>query len=217
MPLVPRMPRCLSVLAVGFALCAALSAHALTYSVDDGTVEVATIGRTFANHFTVVPGGQTIASISIAWALVTNGTPATVKLWSDPDGNGNPGDALVLSLLVSTVANTNTSVGPATFATYDIPDFTLALGQSFFVGATLPLPAAGLGGDISSANNSQSWVTNSEEFVGSTSTLLAPFNLMIRASTVTAVTEPTSLALLGLGLAAFGMTRAVARKHKYLR
>jgi hypothetical protein len=66
-------------LAAGFAIG---TAHAITYSLDDGTAEFG-FGQgpnmTFGNHFTVVPGGEMISSISIAWNA-GNGTPVTVKL-----------------------------------------------------------------------------------------------------------------------------------------
>jgi hypothetical protein len=91
---------------------------------------------TFGNHFTAVAGGQTIESISIAWSGF-GGDPITVKLWSDPNGDGNPNDALLLSSVAGVTANPNNVLGPALFTTYDIPDVTLFVGQSFFVGVTV--------------------------------------------------------------------------------
>ena len=90
-----------SLLLVLAALAATAStSHAVVYSIDDGTagafVGVTNGTLTFANGFTAVAGGEVIQSIEIAWGLVANGTSFTARLWSDPNGDGSPSDAVEL-------------------------------------------------------------------------------------------------------------------------
>jgi len=47
------------------------------------------------NH-TVAPGQETITDFELAWGTVAVGDPATLALWSDPDGDGDPTDAQLL-------------------------------------------------------------------------------------------------------------------------
>ena len=81
-----------------------------TYMIDDGTAEDSvglTNGGNFArlNSFPVSGGNNVITSISIAWGTpafpdpTLNGLPYTAVLWSDPNGDGSPTDAVVLARL----------------------------------------------------------------------------------------------------------------------
>ena len=99
----------------------------LTYTVDDGTAEDSiglTSGGTFValNKFAVTGGNSLISSISIAWGTpafpdpTLNGLPFTAVLWSDPNGDGSPTDAVVLAMAPGVIA----AEGTATFIT--IPD-----------------------------------------------------------------------------------------------
>ena len=123
----------------------------------------------FGNHFNIVAGGERITSISIVWgdptfAQAANGTSMTAKLWSDPNGDGNPSDAALLSSIAGITSSANTN----TFAVYDIPDITLLLGQSFFVGATITAPSGSpfhVGLDIGPSSN-QSWAASGSTFGG---------------------------------------------------
>jgi len=78
-----------------------------TYMIDDGTAEDAvglSGGDIIAlNEFAVIPGSETIDSVDIAWGTpvffdpTLDGLPYTVAIWSDPDGDGSPIDAVLLT------------------------------------------------------------------------------------------------------------------------
>jgi hypothetical protein len=118
-------------------------APAADYEIDDGTAEDA-IGLTAGgdiialNEFAVTPGNETIKTVSIAWGTPAfpdpslNGLPYTVAIWSDPNGDGNPNDAVLLNTAGGVVA----SQGTDTFITTDIPDTTITTAN-FFVGFLL--------------------------------------------------------------------------------
>ncbi len=153
-----------------------------TYMVDDGTAEDG-IGLTLGgdiislNKFAVIPGSETITSVSIAWGTPAfpdpslNGLPYTVAIWSDPNGDGSPTDAVLLNTAAGVVA----SQGTNTFIVTDIPDTTITTAN-FFVGFLIThsggqFPAAfdqtaptfsnvsyvagGASGDINNLNNNE--------------------------------------------------------------
>ncbi len=107
------------------------------YQIDDGFHENS-IGLTgggdiiWLNQFNVVAGMETINSISLAWGPVAAGTPTTVMLYDDPNNDGDPSDAVLLTTANTTVSNPDLAI----FATVDITDtFVGNVGESFFVGA----------------------------------------------------------------------------------
>ena len=152
---------------------------AKTYVLDDGTAEN-TIGGGIdgdiicLNQLTVIPGSETINSISMAWGASVHpdpsldGLPYTVVVWSDPDGDGDPTDAKVLT----TASGVIVQQGPDTFITTAITPTTITT-PTFFVGFIInhsvdQFPAAidesapiskrssfasGASGDISDLNN----------------------------------------------------------------
>ena len=108
--------------------------------IDDGTAEDS-VGLTNGgslyrlNSFPVDGGNNIITSISIAW-----GTPAfpdpsldglayTAVLWSDPNGDGSPTDAVVLAQAPGVISQQGTD----TFLTSVIPP-TMVTTPNFFVG-----------------------------------------------------------------------------------
>ena len=177
------------------------------YQLDDGTSENS-VGLTLGgdiislNEFAVVAGSETIESVEIAWGTPAfpdpslNGLPYTVAVWSDPNGDGNPTDAVLLTTAGGVVANAGTD----TFISTDITDTTITTAN-FFVGFLIghsagQFPAAfdesnpqfnrsyvagGATGDINNLNNNEIPVAPIESFglVG---------NWLIRA---TAGGEPT--------------------------
>jgi hypothetical protein len=110
-----------------------------TYMIDDGSAEEA-IGLIAGgdlivlNEFAVIPGQETINQVNIAWGTpvvpdpTLDGLPYTVCIWSDPDGDGNPTDAQLLT----TASGVVSAQGTDTFITTNI---TAAITTpTFFVG-----------------------------------------------------------------------------------
>ncbi len=219
-------------LLAGFAALSVLtSAHAAVYSIDAGTA-VAAVGDNTSpnwsaagiNHFTAVAGSQNIVSISVVFGTalpsvsnIVGGEAFTVVIWSDPDGNGNPSDAQVLSSAAGTITVFNDNV---TFQTTPITPVGLTVGQSFFAGVYYQNYVNKFPGAVSGPGSpGESWVSFNAT---------APLNLnnlaaggpgtafgvlgtvtgnpgivsMIRAN---GVPEPTAAAF--AGLAALGMLR----------
>ena len=112
---------------------------ASTYMLDDGSAEDA-IGLTAGgdticlNEFAVIPGSEAISSVSIAWGTPAffdpslDGLPYTVCLWSDPNGDGDPTDAVLLTTASGVVSQQGTD----TFLTTNIS--ATITTQNFFVG-----------------------------------------------------------------------------------
>jgi hypothetical protein len=118
--------------------------------IDDGTTEYGVgfgngaqnLEAIWFNQFAVIPGQETIASVSIAWGSSNfvnefNGTQFIVAIWSDPNGDGNPSDGVLLGSTEGTMVKGGTD----TFVTYPFtPAITLPAGAtSFFVGDVTPM------------------------------------------------------------------------------
>ena len=86
-------------------------------------------------EFPVVPWAEQITSISIAWGSpvypdpTLNGLPYTAVLWSDPNGDGDPADAVVLATAPGVISQQGTD----TFLTTQLPP-TVVTTPNFFVG-----------------------------------------------------------------------------------
>jgi len=133
------------------------------YLLDDGTME-AKIGASISsgiiwlNQFGVEPGGEDAAAIEIAWGAATTGQLAKLAIWTDPDNDGDPSDAVLIQQINSVpVENPETN----RFVRTDIPRTRLGeVGDVFYVGAYMPplsapYPAAL---DISPPAMQMSWV-----------------------------------------------------------
>ena len=119
------------------------------YAYDDGDSEtnlgvVAPVDFVWLNRFVVQPGGEIITSIDIVYANTLANQPTEVVLWSDPDQNGDPSDAQVVTVIPSKTSSVNTD----TFVSTPIPPTYMGpAGTSFFAGVhyndvfnTAPIP-----------------------------------------------------------------------------
>ena len=162
-----------------------------TYVVDDGTAEDA-VGLTLGgdiislNGFTVIPGAETINSVSIAWGTPVfpdpslNGLPYTIAVWSDPNGDGNPNDAVLLTTAAGVVASQGTdtfittTITPTTITTakffvgflitHSAGQFPAAFDQTAPVFSNRSYVAGGASGDINNLNNNEIPVAAIESF-----------------------------------------------------
>ncbi|MBA3650094.1 MAG: hypothetical protein H0W66_01095 [Chthoniobacterales bacterium] len=165
---------------------------ASTYMIDDGTAEDA-VGLTLGgdiislNEFDVIPGSETITTISIAWGTPVfpdpslDGLSYTAILWSDDSGTGNPANG---TTVLATAPGVVSAQGTDTFLVSDIPD-TVVTTAKFYVGFIIThsggqFPAAfdetaptfsnrsyvagGASGDINNLNNNDLPVAPIESF-----------------------------------------------------
>ncbi len=141
-----------------------------TYSLDDGSHENG-IGLSgggdiiWLNQFNVLPGGETIWWVSLAWGSVPNGVLTTVLLYDDPNNDGDPVDAVLLTTTAVNTANTNTDF----FTVVPVaPTFVGNPGDSFFVGAFVSHPLDTFPASIDQTLPSQlrSWVAGGDAGTG---------------------------------------------------
>jgi hypothetical protein len=187
-----------------------------TYMIDDGTAEngLGVIGGgdlIELNEFAVIPGSETITSVSIAWGSPNfpdpslNGLPYTVAVWSDPNGDGDPTDAVLLTTSSGVVSMQGTD----TFITTPVTPTTITT-PNFFVGFLIPnttrhqFPAAFDQTDPTFSNRSygadSASGTGNIENLNDNDTPVAPIesqgligNFLIRADAVPAQTNPVPL------------------------
>jgi hypothetical protein len=118
------------------------------------------------NRFNAQLGADSLVQIEVAFGspfsqpvAMVDGTPARVAVWSDPDQDGNPQDAVLLASVATTVQNANTGVAVTVFLPEPVP-----VQGKFFVGAAVPVtagqtPASGLASTADGWNHShQAWV-----------------------------------------------------------
>src|SRR5438874_12926733 len=148
------------------------------YMIDDGTSENG-IGfgngsqnfeALWFNQFDVIPGQTLISTVSIAWGTPlfpdpsNNGTAVTIAIWSDPNGDGDPHDAVLLG----SVAGTIQMEGIDTFIDYTFsPPVDVSAFTSFFVGDMTPMNNGPehfyQGIDQNSPPHRQSWVAGNSD------------------------------------------------------
>ena len=194
---------------------------ASTYMLDDGTTEDAVgfgnglqnFESLWFNHFTVIPGATQISAVEVVWGTpvfpeAINGTPITIGVWSDPNGDGNPSDAALLGSVAGTIQNASTD----TFVTYVLsPPVDLPPGAtSFFVGDKTPMnngPEHFFQGIDESSFKRQSWIAamssgapvdfnnpGNNDFLGLIDDFGLPGNWLIRADSGEITPTPTPTA-----------------------
>ncbi|MCI0365874.1 MAG: hypothetical protein L0219_18600 [Phycisphaerales bacterium] len=142
------------------------------YELDDGSAESALgysccgadiIDLIWLNQFDVAPGREVIDRIGIIWrSSMPIGAPVTLLVYGDPNGDGDPSDAVLLSTAQTRTRDYGFGWDPATtFAYEEIPaTFVGSAGASFFIGAkTLVLPPAyPAAADLSGPGENRSWI-----------------------------------------------------------
>ena len=148
------------------------------YMIDDGTAEdavgfgngIQNFQAIWFNQFDVIPGQTMISTVSVAWGTpaspdpAMDGTAITIGVWSDPNGDGNPSDAVLLGQVDGTIQNSGTD----TFVDYTLsPPVDVGAFSSFFVGDLTPMnngPEEFFQGiDQNSTLHRQSWVAGNSD------------------------------------------------------
>ena len=134
------VPTLFLALVIILTLGTARTATAVIYKVSDYSAENALGfpggGDMIAlNEYTVTGGNNLITGIEVEWGTPAfsqpslNGLPYTIVLWSDPNGDGLPNDAVVLATANAVIANAGTNKFVLTLITP-----TIVLTRNFFVG-----------------------------------------------------------------------------------
>ena len=143
------------------------------YQLDDGTMEnsvgfgngLQNFESLWFNQFDVIAGQTSITTVSVAWGTPIfpdpslNGMPVTIAVWSDPNGDGNPSDAVLLGSVAGTIQNAGTD----TFVDYTFsPPVDVSAFSSFFVGDLTPMNngprTSSQGIDQNSRPSGESWI-----------------------------------------------------------
>jgi hypothetical protein len=140
------------------------------YVVDDGTAGVIlgpgmcpNPGRDFIwlNQFNVEPGGQRITHVAAAWSSYSpEGTPATVLIYDDPNNDGDPTDAVLITTAPA-IAHDAFGLNPnLRFTQYEVPSTHVGdIGESFFIGMHMAMPCNVYGAVLDSPSpvQNRSW------------------------------------------------------------
>jgi hypothetical protein len=206
-----------------FGIAGSRTLRASLYQIDDGTAESATgihdptgapTDFIALNQFNVIGGNNMIGAVEIAWGAPfvsnpnLNGLTYTAAIWSDPNNDGDPSDAVLLAQASGIITNASTN-------TFDVTLFNcVTVTQSFFVGflitengaenpgavdlnggyppGSFVAAASGGSGDITSLTSNNLLPVTAAGNVGITG------NFLIRAD-LWVVPEPRSSALLICG------------------
>jgi hypothetical protein len=87
------------------------------------------------NAYKVQTGGEILQSIALTWgpSASAQGSPISLLLYRDPNNDGNPNDAQLLTQAETQVSNPD----GRQFTTVNLQPTTFNVGQTFFVGALL--------------------------------------------------------------------------------
>ena len=206
----------------------AMGQHAeAQYVLDDGTAESSLgLGGTGSDvywlaQFNALAGAENITTISIAYGSNVNadppvdGTASNIRIWSDPNGDGNPDDAVLLETVAGSITNSHTD----TFIDYGVNQ-TFNTGDSFFVGFSVETYSTAqgnfaVGRDTDTDNSGRMWIAGNNDgnlidpnnlsasnFYGTIGDFGFPGTFLIRATggPGNVIPEPTTASLLALGL-----------------
>ncbi|MCK6482550.1 MAG: hypothetical protein HUU22_04650 [Phycisphaerae bacterium] len=138
----------------------------ILYAIDDGT-QNNSIGLTaggdmiWYNRFNVASGGQYLTTIRVRIAGPF-GAPASLHVWSDPNDDNNPIDAV----LISSTPIITAPAGVSGFVDYEVsPVFLGNVGETFYVGVLMNHAAGDFPASIDETDpdNRQSWITVSSD------------------------------------------------------
>ncbi|MEE2895852.1 MAG: LamG-like jellyroll fold domain-containing protein [Planctomycetota bacterium] len=114
-----------------------------TFADDEAESYLNLIGPTefaWLTRHEVAAGAEWVGAIDISWGLAWPGQDAKVAVWSDPDGDGEPGDAELLA----EVATFTTEVYSGASVRVPIPPTRIGdAGDFFFIGAWYTSPIGG--------------------------------------------------------------------------
>ncbi len=181
------------------------------YMLDDGSAEdgvgfgngAQNFESLWMNQFNVISGQTMITTVSVAWGTPlfpdpsNNGTPVTIAVWSDPNGDGSPTDAVLLGSVAGTIQNEGTD----TFVNYTFnPPVDVSAFTSFFVGDMTPMNNGPehfyQGLDETPPSHMRSWIAangdgsavdinnvGNNDLIGTIDSFGLPGNWLIRADT----------------------------------
>lgn len=136
------------------------------YLYDDGTSETTlAVGApaqiAWYNRFVVEPGGEWIGAIGVVYGPGYPNYPIDVVVWSDPNNDGDPSDAQVLTRKATVMRNIGTNI----YNVVEIPGTYIGeAGTSYFVGAFMDDNdgfARPMAIDVSSGQSEDSWYSAS--------------------------------------------------------
>jgi hypothetical protein len=137
------------------------------YRIDDGGPEFGLRGAgdnmAWLTNHRVTQGASTVEAIEIMFVFAPNTQPATIYVWSDPNGDGNPADAQVL-------ASKTVPIGPlGVLQTIDMPDTYVGVnGTSFFIGAITTATTNDFPGPLDTSGAAvlgRSWIVGSDNAI----------------------------------------------------
>jgi hypothetical protein len=137
------------------------------YRIDDGGPEFGIRGAgdnmAWLTNHRVTQGASTVEAIEIMFVFAPNAQPATIHIWSDPNGDGNPADAQVL-------ASKTVPIGPlGVLQTIDMPDTYVGVnGTSFFIGAITTATTNDFPGPLDTSGAAvlgRSWIVGSDNAI----------------------------------------------------
>lgn len=124
----------------GATLASSASGESVVYVVDSsdligpaasGISPYAQSGIVCVNNFRVVGGYSTIVDVTVHWGLILGTTAVTAGIWSDPDQDGVPDDAVLLAFSAPTQVTAGQYLQQVAFSS---PQYVGPEGTSFFVG-----------------------------------------------------------------------------------